>query len=237
MLLLAIDTTTTVCSVALGDEEKIWGEYSLNLKRTHSQQLMPIIVSLFHETRIEKEMLQGIAVTIGPGSFTGIRIGMATAMGLAQGLGISLVGVMTLDALAEAGACYPVLICPLLDARKDQVYTALYRGGEVKTRMVEPASAFFADDLLRRLEAYEEKILFLGDPLEKIREKFKLSLGQKYLELPYSLSTNRASLVLRKGIRNWNEKGVESLYALRPFYLRLPEAERRLEKRMEGEQE
>lgn len=237
MFLLAIDTTTQVCSVALGDEEKLWGEYTLNLKNTHSQKLMPLLVSLFHETKIDKNMLQGIAVTTGPGSFTGIRIGMATAMGLAQGWRKPLVGVMTLDALAEVGAYYPILICPLLDARKGQVYTALYRGGKGKARMLEPASANFDDDLLVHLQSYEEKILFPGDPLEKTREKFKAYLGERYLEFPSSLLSNRASLVLKKGIQNWKEQDPVSPYALRPYYLRLPEAERRMAERKKGEQQ
>ena len=166
MLLLAIDTTTRVCSVALGDHEKILAEYQLNVKNTHSQRLMPLIVSLFRDSGADKSRLEGVALSIGPGSFTGIRIGMATAKGLCQGLNIPAVGVMTLDALAEACTFFSGLICPILDARKNQVYTALYRGAAGDPEMLQPAAALSIDELGHRLAEYEDEVIFLGDAVE-----------------------------------------------------------------------
>ena len=224
MLLLAIDTTTRVCSVALGDHEKIWAEYQLNGKNTHSQRLMPLIVSLFRDSGIDKSRLEGVALTIGPGSFTGIRIGMATAKGLCQGLNIPAVGVMTLDALAEACTFFPGLICPILDARKNQVYTALYRGAAGDPEMLQPAAALSIDELGHKLAAYEDEVIFLGDAVESYGGALRQILGQRYREMPLPSRLNRAALVLQKGIKLWQEKGPVSPYVLKPLYIRLPEA-------------
>ncbi len=231
MLLLAIDTTTRVCSVALGDQEKILAEYHLNVKNTHSQRLMPLIVSLFRDSGIDKSRLEGVALTIGPGSFTGIRIGMATAKGLCQGLNIPAVGVMTLDALAEACTFFPGLICPILDARKNQVYTALYRGAAGDPEMLQPAAALSIDELGHKLAAYEDEVIFLGDAVESYGGALRQILGQRYREMPLPSRLNRAALVLQKGIKLWQEKGPVSPYVLKPLYIRLPEAERRLQER------
>lgn len=231
MLLLAIDTTTRVCSVALGDSEKIWAEYLLNTENTHSQRLMPLLISLLKDAGVQKSRLQGVAVSVGPGSFTGIRIGMATAKGLCQGLNIPVVGVMTLDALAEACVFHRGLICPVLNARKNQIYTALYRGGLEGPVMVEKAAALSLDELCRKLDAYHEDIIFLGDYSENIARGLRDSLIERFREMPYSSRLNRAALVLQKGLKIWKETGSISPYALKPFYIRLPEAERKLLKK------
>lgn len=234
MLLLAIDTTTRVCAVALGDPEKIWAESLLNIKRTHSQYLMPLIVSLIKDSGIDKNELSGVALCIGPGSFTGIRIGMATAKGLCLGLNIPAVGIMTLDALAEACAIYPGLICPIMDARQNQVYMALYRGGTANLEKLQPAAALSITELVSMLAAYEEEVLFLGDGVEHFRKELMQRLGEKYLEAPLAARSNRAALVLQKGTKIWQETGPVSPDALKPFYLRLPEAERCLREKLQG---
>jgi tRNA threonylcarbamoyladenosine biosynthesis protein TsaB len=217
--------------VALGDHEKILAEYQLNVKNTHSQRLMPLIVSLFRDSGADKSRLEGVALSIGPGSFTGIRIGMATAKGLCQGLNIPAVGVMTLDALAEACTFFSGLICPILDARKNQVYTALYRGAAGDPEMLQPAAALSIDELGHRLAEYEDEVIFLGDAVESYGGALRQILGQRYREMPLPSRLNRAALVLQKGIKIWQEKGPVSPYALKPLYIRLPEAERRLQER------
>ena len=228
-MLLAIDTTTNVLSVALGDRDKLWGEIVLNTKKTHSQRLMPAIDALFRSTGADKRQVEGVVVAIGPGSFTGIRIGMATAQGLAQGLGIPVTGVMTLDALAEGCGFFPGLICPLLDARREQVYTGFYRGGAEGPVPLGPPAALSLDDLIMRIKSFEEDLIFTGDALGIFREKLREALGERYGEMPFSSRLNRAALVLRKGLKNWEKDGpLSSAYNLKPFYIRLPEAERRL---------
>lgn len=228
MLLLAIDTTTNICSVALGEQDKLWAEIILNTKKTHSQRLMPAIQNLLRDADVDKRELEGIAVALGPGSFTGIRIGMATVQGLSQGLGIPVIGVMTLDALAEGCGNFPRLICPILDARREQVYTGLYRGGDGGPIRLEPPAALALDDLIGRIKNYDEEVIFAGDALKTFREKLRRALSDKYMEMPFSSRLNRAALVLQKGFKNWEKDGPTSVYALKPFYIRLPEAERRL---------
>lgn len=228
-----------MCSASLGDKDKLLAEGMLNIKKTHSQRLMPLIISLFTQSGIDKESLSGIAVTIGPGAFTGVRIGLATAKGLSQGLGIFVIGVMTLDALAEAGSFYPGFICPVLDARKGQVYTALYEGGSGKLQRIEPAAALTPAELSERLKDYRGEILFLGDALDNggLKEEIISLVGSRYVEAPPELRWIRSSLVLKKGIEQWEEEGPLPLYSLKPLYLRLSEAERNLQekKREEGQ--
>ncbi len=235
MLFLALDTTTSVCGAALGDENALVAESFLNVHKTHSERLMPLIVSMLEDSGFAKERLEGVAVTIGPGSFTGIRIGVATARGLAQGLGIPLVGVMTLDALVEACPFFPGLICPMLDARKDQLYAALYRGGNEGPALLEGASALSLGELRAKLERYEERVLFLGDAVAKGRNELKGALKERYEEMPLSSRLNRAALVLQKGLQVFREEGPTPLYSLGPYYIRLPEAERRRLKEKTGE--
>ncbi len=234
MLLLGMDTTTTVCSVAVGEEGKLLAEYLLNIQKTHSQRLMPLIISLLKDSDVQRTQLDGIAVAVGPGSFTGIRIGMATARGLAQGLGIPLIGVNTLEALAGIGAPYPALLCPLLDARREQVYTAVYRGGGSDLKEVEPPQALSLVELARLLKSYGEKVLFLGDNLPAFRKVLEPALPEQYGEMPLAASLNRASSVLQRAFMAWHREGPTPLYALMPFYLRLPEAQRRLLEKQEG---
>ncbi len=236
MLLLAIDTTTNVCSVALGERDKLWAEITFNTKKTHSQRLMPALQSLLKGADVDKKQLQGIAVALGPGSFTGIRIGMATVQGLSQGLGIPVIGVMTLDALAEGCGFLPKLICPLLDARREQVYTCLYRGGAEGPQALELPAALPLDELIARIKGFDEDVLFSGDALGIFREKLQASLGSRYIEMPFASRLNRASLVLQKGLRDWEKAGPASAYDLKPYYIRLPEAERRLLERSRGQE-
>ncbi len=234
MLLLAIDTTTTVCSVAVGEEGKLLAEYLLNIKKTHSQRLMPLVISLLKDSDVGRSNLEGIAVAVGPGSFTGIRIGVATARGLAQGLGIPLIGVNTLEALAGIGASYPALLCPLLDARREQVYTAVYRGGGPDLEEVEPPQALSLVELARRLRSHGDEVFFLGDNLPAFRKVLEPALPEQYRQMPLSASLNRASSVLQRAFVTWHKDGPTPLYALKPFYLRLPEAQRRLLEKQKG---
>lgn len=234
MLLLALDTATRVCSVALGNDRTILAEYFLNNKRTHSQDLLPLIVSLLESSGTHKSQITGLAVNVGPGSFTGIRIGLATAKGFCQGLDIPAVGIMGLEALAGAYVFCPALICPILDARRNQLYTALYQGGKDKLEVLHPAAALTLRELLTALDRYDEDIIFLGEGLAAFSQKLSSALGKRYREAPVPFQQNRASLILQRGIRIWKEKGGVLPAALEPFYLRLPEAERRLREKRQG---
>lgn len=127
MRVLGLDSATLVAGVAVVDEKRVIMEGFLQTRRVHSERLLPLLDTWLREAELKLEHLDGIAVTSGPGSFTGLRIGISTAKGLAQVLGIPLVGVPTLDALALNLAGSAGLVCPILDARKGEIYTALYR--------------------------------------------------------------------------------------------------------------
>jgi len=127
MKVLGIESSSPVASVALVSEEKLWGEMTLNIGLTHSEQLLPLIDELLRQTKVELSELGAIAISGGPGSFTGLRIGMATAKGLAQGLNIPILSIPTLLALSFQQAGRKQLVSPVLNARKNEVYTGLFR--------------------------------------------------------------------------------------------------------------
>jgi len=127
MLILGIETATMTGGLALLNEERLISEYTLNVRTTHTARLMPALDRVLKDSSVDKSEIGGIAISIGPGSFTGLRIGLATAKGLALGLGVPLVGVPTLDALARNIPFAMYQICPMLDAKKKEVYYSLFR--------------------------------------------------------------------------------------------------------------
>jgi tRNA threonylcarbamoyladenosine biosynthesis protein TsaB len=228
VIVLAIDTATLVCSTALLSEEKLLAEYTLNIKKTHSQRLMPLIDRMLRDSEVAKEKIDAIAVARGPGSFTGVRIGVATARALAQGLGVPAVGVNTLEALAEAVPAEDSLVCPLLDARREQVYTALYRRGKNWSEpLIEPC-ALAVEELAATLKRYGERIYFLGDGLTAYSGILRSWLKDSFQPLIPPLVLNRASLVARCGLNRLQKKGAPPLEQLLPLYIRAPETVRRL---------
>jgi len=235
MLILGIDTTTLACSVALLKNDALLAEATLNIRKTHSERLMPLLDKLLAESGIEREEIDAIAVASGPGSFTGLRIGLATARALAQGLSIPAVAVCTLEALAEAIAVPGVLICPLLDARRSQVYTALYRRHrdrpDALETLLEP-TAIALCDLIEKLNTYPEPAVLLGEGLNSYAAELVKSLpaGQGIIT-PAPFRICRASLVALAGRRLLQENPGASYLSVLPNYLRQPEAERLADKK------
>lgn len=237
LLILGIDTTTLACSVALLDDEMLLAEFTLNIRKTHSERLMPLIDALLKESAIEREQLQAIAVAAGPGSFTGIRIGVSTARALAQGLAIPAVGVSTLQALAEAVPSPGALICPLLDARRHEVYSALYRREPVPPCALElliPPAALELAPFTKRLKEYGEPVIFTGEGLNTYHEYLIEAIGNLAVLPPPPQRLCRAAWVALCGRRLLEQAPQPSLHELLPQYLRRSEAERRLEERKRG---
>ncbi len=233
MLVLGIDTATLVCSVALAREGSIVGEYSLNIKKTHSQRLMPLIAGLLNDADLNKEDISGIAVASGPGSFTGIRIGMATARALAQGLKVPLVGVPTLDILAAQFPFTDGLICPVLDARRQEVYTSVYRCPLGKLHRITDYMAVPLEELFDFLNQNTVgKVIFSGDALDKYAGLIKETLGERVSWAPSSLKINRGALAAELGL-DIIKKGnhYDNYKNLQPLYLRRSEAEVKWEER------
>lgn len=238
MLVLGLDTATRVCAVALVRDEQLVGEYTQNIRKTHSQRLLPLIDTMLTDCTVEREQIGGIAVAVGPGSFTGLRIGVSTARALAQGLGIPAAGVSTLEAMAEQVFCPGALVCPLLDARRGEVYTALYH------RLPEPPYSLkeivaptvtALPLLLQRLAARPDKIFFLGEGVAVHNADIASALAKRAVMLPAPLRLNRAALVALCGARRLADRPTagQTYHHLRPLYLRRPEAERRQRKEMD----
>ncbi len=236
MLVLGIDTSTLVCSAALAKENRIVGEFTLQNKKTHSQRLMPLIASLMESCDLNPGDLEGIAVSSGPGSFTGIRIGVVTARALSQALRIPLVGIPTLDVLASQFFYTEALVCPLLDARRGEVYTGVYRstGGRME-RVTENMTVPLQQLLDYLKEKTEEKVIFLGDALDKYNDFLRETMGSRACFAPPSLRVNRGALTAQLGLdRICPETDRKNYLNLKPLYLRRSEAEVKWEERQKG---
>lgn len=229
MIVLGIESSTPTASVALASPEGLLGEMTLNIGLTHSEQLLPLIDELIKQTRIDFSQVEGIAVASGPGSFTGLRIGMATAKGLAQGRSIPLVSVPTLSALAYAGASGSQgLVSPVMNARREEVYTALFRYEQGKEEQLAPFQAVAAREWAEKLKEYEEPVLFVGDGVLPYQEVWRGVLQDKALLPSPVFLTARASAVAWLGREKLLKGQDDDLYTLKPLYLRPAEAQVKL---------
>ncbi|RKD23577.1 tRNA threonylcarbamoyladenosine biosynthesis protein TsaB [Caminicella sporogenes DSM 14501] len=234
MNILAIDTSSLVATVAVINEEKLLGEYTINTPMTHSQKLMPIIDELMKQLDLKMDDIDLIAVSRGPGSFTGIRIGVATAKGLAHPNNIPIIGISSLEGLASNIPFSEYLICPIMDARRNQVYTGVYKWEENKLNNIVEEAPLTIKELTDILLKRKEKVIFLGDGLNRygkdIIDKFK----DKAILAPQYISMQRASsigqLAFNK-VKNGDAK-LKSYLDIVPVYLRKSEAERQYEEKM-----
>ena len=231
MLVLGIETATLVAGVALINNEKVFSEHFINNRKTHSQNLMPMIKEVLTEGGISPQELGGIAVSVGPGSFTGLRIGMATAKALAQALNLPIVGVPTLDALANNLIGVHGLVCPILDAKKSQVYTAIYN---TEQGYVEPLSEHMAidlEELVDRVKSFKQKVTFLGDGVPVFKNSLRELLGDNIAFANEVNALPRGASVAQLGLRLLEQNQGVNLLELQPFYIRRSEAEISWEKR------
>jgi tRNA threonylcarbamoyladenosine biosynthesis protein TsaB len=230
MLVLGIESSTPVASVAIVSNEGLKGEITLNIGLTHSEQLLPLIDDLLVQSRVSKDEIGGIAIAGGPGSFTGLRIGMATAKGLAQGLDIPLVSIPTLQALAFTHLSEGGLISPVMNARKQEVYAALFRCCEGKTIQLIPDCAIAPQKWAEVLHEYNEPVTFTGDGVIVYKDYWQSLLGQQAVILPSILSLNSAVTVAWLGREKLLTGYADNLYDLKPIYIRMAEAEAKLSK-------
>lgn len=230
MKILAIDTSGQAACAALIEDDKLIAEYTINYKMTHSQTIMPMISEIVKMTKLELEELDYIACAAGPGSFTGLRIGAATAKGLAHGLGIPVVSVPTLDALAYNIFDTNKIICPIMDARRQQVYTAFYEWKDGKLCCMTKHSAEAMEDVISMAEAFEQQVIFLGDGVPVHRER--LLQNPKFVLAPASCNIQRAACVATLGAELIKEGKAINGKDFAPFYLRKSQAERELEERI-----
>lgn len=237
MKVLAIDTATAVGSVALMEDEKLLGEYSINNKKTHSQKLMVMIDEIMKALDIKPSDIDVFAASIGPGSFTGLRIGVTTAKALAYATNKPLVGVPTLDALAYNIVTSEFVICPILDARNSQVFTALY---EVRDRGFERITEYMGipvSELVQLIVRNNKKVIFAGDAIDLHKDYFKSELEENCEFAPLGNRLQRGASVAELALMMAKEGKYTSSFELVPFYLRKSQAERELEKKLCGKGE
>ncbi len=234
MNILALDTSSLVATVALMNREKLLGEYTINSPMTHSQKLMPIIDGLLSSLDLSMEDIDIIGVSRGPGSFTGVRIGIATVKGLAHSRNIPVIGVSSLEGLAYNTLYCKELVCPIMDARRNQVYTGVYKWVGYKLKTVVHEAPLGIDELMNKLKEREEKTIFLGDGLNRYKNEIIDSLGDRALFAPKFIGMQRASSIAQLALDKMDggEVEVESHKTITPKYLRKSEAERQYEERM-----
>ena len=219
MNLLVIDTSGPVCGVAVMEDEKVLCEYTAQNRNTHSANLMPMAEAALQSAGKMIGEMDAVAAVTGPGSFTGVRIGVATAKGLAHGAGIPCIPVDALEALSLSAGGFDGVICTIQDARAGQVYGAAFRNGERLTAD-EPLKL---EAFLEKILAFGERFLFLGDGVPVHREKILDILGEKAVFAPAHLNYLRPSAAGVLALRS--EKRTDYLN-LQATYLRPPNAQK-----------
>lgn len=239
MNILAIDSSGLTAAVAVMVDGKLAAEYTVNNKKTHSQTLLPMIDEVMKASGLEPKQLECIAVSRGPGSFTGLRIGSATAKGLGLALNIPIAEVSSLEALAyNLYGNEGCIICPIMDARRQEVYTAAYEfvpvsdaenTGTYEIKQIIEEKACPLDELLKELEKTGKKVIFNGDGVPVYREYIVNNFKQKFAFAPETLLLQKASSVAALGELIYRNGTAVSADEHVPVYLRKSQAERERE--------
>mgnify|MGYP000720319473 CR=1 FL=1 len=240
MKILALDSSGLVAGVAVTEDDNLLGEYTINYKKTHSQTLLPMldevakmieldlntIDEIVKMLEVPLESIDAIAVSGGPGSFTGLRIGSATAKGLALALNKQIVSVPTVDALAYNLWGCREQVCPLMDARRQQAYTGLYTFSDGQIQTLLPQCAVGIDEITAKINESGKKTVFLGDGVPVFADYLKENLQVPYLFAPAHCNKQRAACVAVLGGILYRQGKAEDAAAHKPDYLRLSQAER-----------
>lgn len=218
MTILAIETATESCSVAFMKDDRLLGEFRLDIHRAHSEKLIPLIQDLSSRLAIELPQVNLIAISSGPGSFTGLRIGMSTAKGLAHALDCPLISVITLDALAFQANLSSGHICPLIKARQDEVYTTLFEK-TANERIPQRIADYQVLSLNQLPDFIPENTFLIGNGVREFRTKLR-----EIFKLPVLLAENQFSLLsaAATGFLGWQKfqaNPVNELFELEPFYI------------------
>lgn len=226
MRILGIDSSGLVASVAIVEDDQMLAEYTVNYKKTHSQTLLPMLNEIGKMIDLDMKSIDAIAVAAGPGSFTGLRIGSATAKGLGLALDKPLISVPTVAGLAYNLCGTDKVVCPLMDARRNQVYTGIYEfeGDHLKT--LEDQMAVPVDEIIEKINALGKPVIFLGDGVPVFKSKLEENVTVPYLFAPAHMNKQRAGAVAALGLCYAKEGKLESAAEHQPDYLRLSQAER-----------
>ncbi len=234
MKILGLDSSGLVAGVAVAEDGELVAEYTINYKKTHSQTLLPMLDALRNMIELDMHTVDAIAVASGPGSFTGLRIGSATAKGLGLALDKPLVEVPTLEGLAWNLYGTDKVVCPIMDARRNQVYTAAYEfvpvGEEFRLRTVLPQNPMDIGELLERLTGLGREVIFLGDGVPVYHDVISGCGGLRFYVAPPGNNRQRAASIAALGAVYYAEGRTVTAAEHRPEYLRRSQAEREAER-------
>ena len=233
MKILGLDSSGLVASVAIVEDNDLKGEYTVNYKKTHSQTLLPMLDEVAKMIELDLNSINAIAVSGGPGSFTGLRIGSTTAKGLGLALGKPLIHIPTVDALAYNLVGSRDMVCPLMDARRNQTYTGLYRFDGNQMEIVKPQCAVGIDEIIAAVNEIGQAVVFLGDGVAVFESYIRENCKVPFSFAPAHVNKQRAGAVAALGEIYYKEGKTETAEEHKPDYLRLSQAER---ERLEGEQ-
>ena len=242
MRILALDSSGLVASVAvvekIEEEEQVIAEYTVNYKKTHSQTLLPMLDTVSDMIELDLKTIDAIAVAGGPGSFTGLRIGSATAKGLGLAMNKPLIHIPTLEGLAYNLCGTDAIVCPIMDARRGQVYTGIYEFCGNELVVLEDQMAISIEELGDHLKKYDKRIIFLGDGVPVFRARLtdeilaeEIKAGRDIQFAPANMNRQRAASVGTLGLRYYAAGKTETAMEHEPDYLRLSQAERERKER------
>ena len=231
MRILSLDTSATVASVAIANDSVPLAQYTLNAKNTHSETILPMIENMLDALCLKASDIDLFALSAGPGSFTGVRIGAATVKGLAFASNKPCVEVSTLEALAQNLVFKEGLICPVMNARRSQVYTALFRSNGKELERLMPDSALSIEELDGILSQYSEPIALVGDGYDICEQGFNKT---ELIFVPEFMRLQSALSVAAIALQNYNSGNVCTDSALSVNYLRPSQAERERAEREEA---
>ena len=238
MKILALDSSGLVASVAVVEDDILVAEYTMNYKKTHSQTLLPMLDEVKKAISLDLNSIDAIAVAAGPGSFTGLRIGSATAKGLGLALDKPLIGIPTVDALAYNlyDTAPDTLICPIMDARRKRVYTGIYCFENHALKILKPQDAVPMTELIEELNRTGKSVIFLGDGVPVYRELIEETCHVPYSFAPAHINKQRAAAVAALAQIYYKEGKMEDAADHQPDYLRVSQAERERAARLAKEE-
>lgn len=235
MRILAIDSSSMVATVAVTTDGVLNAEYTVNHKKTHSQTLLPMIDEISKMIELNMDTIDAIAISGGPGSYTGLRIGSATAKGFGLALNKPIINVPTMDALAYNMFSSPYIICPIMDARRGQVYTGIYRFSGIKMETIKEQSILMIDELIVELDKIRMPVMFLGDGVDTQKDIIESKMTTEHHYAPASMNRQKASALASLAEIYFEEGKYENAEEHKPEYLRLSQAERELKEKMAKE--
>jgi len=226
MKILSIDSSGLVATVAVLDENSTIAEYSVNYKKTHSETLVPMLDEIRKMIDLDLSTIDAIATAKGPGSFTGLRIGAATVKGLGLALNIPVISVPTVDALSMNAWGFDGVICPMMDARRDQVYTGIYEFVDGQHTVIKEQCAVVVTDIIEELNNQTKKVVFLGDGVPVYKDIIESNIKVPYCFAPAHMNRQRASALGVLAFDYFKAGKIETAAEHKPEYLRLSQAER-----------